>query len=435
MNIQEFITNENHLFIEKLSGESFHDTRIAYEAKINEFSENFLGPTINVLTYPLLFPYQVFEDLSEAGKIIFSAKKKILKRLSKFLSPEEIVSFLALPSTLTRCINWEYLWQSPIEVARYDFLVDRSGGVKFCEMYFGSPVSGSATFEIAQIFSNIFQKTDFREFLSRAYFQQPDADLAKAINHRYVKHNCSRVVILDHSINWEYRGFTQYAYSTIHKLLPWLNTVIKNEKTWPDKWTEGDFLYRILNFEDIQNDLQYQNYLINRSDHIFTTFEGEILSSKVWFYILYNSEYTSELTDREIQTIQTYIPYTCPVNNDNIDLLIRDKDRYVFKDSWSSGGKGVLTGSTYSTDELKIHLSKSPAGAWIAQEYIASAQVPIFNSKTLSIEGMNAVFALFHVEGQASGLLLRAHPSNIIVNVTKGARIGWAIPFSGSMVV
>ena len=428
LHVSKSITHENHLFGEMLINETLASARKEYERNIERFAKASFGSKFKLFPYPLLFPFQTFKDLSEAGETLFRIKKKILKALLKTLTPHECIAFLGLPPTLTSNIDWDTIPKSRIEVARHDFLVDRSGGVKFIEMFFGSPCSGSAGYGIARRFHAHFQGTDLDGLLVKGVFQNPDEDLARCIYRRYQKSQCARVVVLDSTHNWDYQGFTQFAFATIRRVCPDLEIVLRNEKTWPDGKTEHDLLYRILPFEDIQNDCHFQGHLRGLSGQMVTGFECEVLSSKSWFHILYDPEYTSELTDHEVRTIQKYIPCTYLVDEKNRDQLLQDKNQFVFKDSWSSGGRSVLMGVDYSTEALRTQLLQRPAGVWIAQAYIAPAKIPIFNPDTHAFEQMNTVFGIYQVDDRASGLLTRAHPTKLVVNTARGAGLGWALP-------
>ena len=72
-----------------------------------------------------------------------------------------------------------------------------------------------------------------------------------------------------------------------------------------------------------------------------------------WFSLLCDPEYQQLLDAEELAVIERYVPHTFDLTADNLASALADKDRLVFKRSYSYGGKEVFIGDQYSTERLR----------------------------------------------------------------------------------
>ena len=101
-----------------------------------------------------------------------------------------------------------------------------------------------------------------------------------------------------------------------------------------------------------------------------------------------------------------------------------DKDRLVFKRSYTYGGKGVLVGDQHSPEQLRTLLT-ADGSAWVAQRrvYTSSLELRAADGRTVPYL---FVLGMFLYGDQASGLLVRAAAHSPVVNVSQGGGAAWA---------
>src|SRR5581483_6441180 len=106
----------------------------------------------------------------------------------------------------------------------------------------------------------------------------------------------------------------------------------------------------------------------------------------------------------------------------NLDAAVADKDRLVFKRSYTYGGKGVLIGDEHPAGELRALLASS---GWVAQRRVYASSLDLRTA-----DGQTAPFSfalgMFLYGEHASGLLVRAAARSTVVNVSQGGGVSWA---------
>jgi uncharacterized circularly permuted ATP-grasp superfamily protein len=151
-------------------------------------------------------------------------------------------------------------------------------------------------------------------------------------------------------------------------------------------------------------------------------FEAELKMHRRWFSLLCDPGYRHLLDAEEQATIDRYVPHTFDVHAGNLDAAVADKDRLVFKRSYTYGGKGVLIGDEHPAAELRALLASS---AWVAQRRVHASSLDLRTA-----DGQTAPFSfalgMFLYGEHASGLLVRAAARSTVVNVSQGGGVSWA---------
>jgi uncharacterized circularly permuted ATP-grasp superfamily protein len=126
----------------------------------------------------------------------------------------------------------------------------------------------------------------------------------------------------------------------------------------------------------------------------------------------------------ELATIEQYVPHTYDLRPGTVDAAVADKDRLVFKRSYTYGGKGVLIGDQHSPGQLRALLT-ADGSAWVAQRrvYTSSLDLRAADGRTMPFY---LVLGMFLYGDQASGLLVRATARSPLVNVSQDGGASWA---------
>jgi uncharacterized circularly permuted ATP-grasp superfamily protein len=154
-------------------------------------------------------------------------------------------------------------------------------------------------------------------------------------------------------------------------------------------------------------------------------FEAELKMHRKWFSLLCDRAYHHLLDPTELAVIERYLPHTFELDQDNLRATLADKDDYVFKASYSYGGKGILMGAEHSREELEQRLGLAGIEAWTCQRVVptSSLQLP---SVTGEPARHNVVLGMFGYGENYSGLFVRGASGSQVVNVSQGGGVSWA---------
>lgn len=115
------------------------------------------------------------------------------------------------------------------------------------------------------------------------------------------------------------------------------------------------------------------------------------------------------------------------VTEENIAGLLRDKGRYMFKEAFSFGGAGVISGRDLDERTFAGTFEKASPNRWIAQEFLPQPEIPVMTGDDLSVMRQKTVFGLYGFSGRYSGLLVRSGTDSDVLNVKTGASMGWTL--------
>jgi uncharacterized circularly permuted ATP-grasp superfamily protein len=153
-------------------------------------------------------------------------------------------------------------------------------------------------------------------------------------------------------------------------------------------------------------------------------FEAELKMHRLWFALLCDPVYRHLFTADESAAVERYVPHTAVVTPDDLDAVLADKDRLVFKRSYSYGGKGVLLGDQYAPGQLRDLLTRD-ATAWIAQRRVPASPLDLPQTDG-STTPVHLVLGLFLYGDEAAGLLVRGTVDSAVVNLGRGGGMSWA---------
>ena len=111
------------------------------------------------------------------------------------------------------------------------------------------------------------------------------------------------------------------------------------------------------------------NAACDKKVRLIGDFFTQIIHNKVLYKIIHLPETLAMLTRKEQLYVYHHVPYTMMLSKDNIDDVIRNKDRWILKPEDSYGSKGVYAGVEYSQAEWEQKVRGVKMGEYILQEF------------------------------------------------------------------
>ncbi|CAN5463537.1 hypothetical protein BH10PSE19_BH10PSE19_00960 [soil metagenome] len=153
-----------------------------------------------------------------------------------------------------------------------------------------------------------------------------------------------------------------------------------------------------------------------------------VLENKSLFAVLSSQLFSYLFTSQEQKFLKTYIPHTTTKNliqGGSIvekEFFIQNKDKFVFKTTFSGAGLGVQLGKETTIDKWKI-LIENCQSDYIVQECITPMSIPLAipSSKGMfETARFNNCMVFFNVQGNLYGVISRLSNSSR-VNAMSGA--------------
>jgi len=151
-------------------------------------------------------------------------------------------------------------------------------------------------------------------------------------------------------------------------------------------------------------------------------FRSQIMHNKIFFGILCDAEKTDFLNSEEREFIKQHIPETFTLEEDRIQKVMAEKDRYVIKPEDSYGGRNVVCGSDLTADEWKNKLFDAwQKGNFLIQEFsnFTSKKLPVITDRKIEFKPFKTTLGLFVYNGRLQGLYSRAGSRNVIAGLVE----------------
>lgn len=382
-------------------------------------------------TTPLLFDREEYDSLVAAGRLLLMAQQKILKFLLATQSRHDVSEMFDVSETISRFINWENLVVGDHCIARFDIVPERQG-YWFCEINWDATVAGFEHFECMREYA---EQLDWP--LTRGQMP-PHLSIVKLISRVASTLDLTNVAICDWS-SYRNKGLFDFEilWQTVKTSLPNLDVRLLYEDNYPESWLSPEngsktLFYRGFMISDM-SDSGFMERVRTSKATIINTFESDIRSNKRWFAMFHDESFKHLLSEEERDVIRRYVPETVFVNESNLEYVLREKNRIVFKVNRSSGGNGVLVGAEYDAAALRDRLLDVGLDKWTAQKLIEAEQIKLPDDKREGLTDGRSVLGIYLIDDIPGGVSVRTSSTSRIVNVSQGsASCWWAIPLSAS---
>ncbi|HEU5271772.1 MAG TPA: hypothetical protein VFU36_17755 [Jatrophihabitans sp.] len=381
-----------------------------------------LGIGFPALPYYFRVDAATHRELAGATATLIGAQEKLFAAVCASRSPEELAELLQVPPTMAGLIDWPALASSSFRMLRAD-IIPTPGGYYFCEINHFSAVGGGEAYHSARLMA---------EMLGRSVpGVSPFRDLAYHYLAECRRSGLDRIVILDSAAHrklgfGEHRMLQDY----LRLMAPDLDVSYQDDLTYPAGWLKPaearrTLIHRLVTVDDTTDGGAFLVRLQELGATLSCGFEAELKMHRIWLSLLHDPDHRQLFDERELAVIDRYVPYTFQLGEHNLAAALADKDRYVFKTSYSYGGKGVLLGSEHSPDELAGALSVPGIRAWTGQRAVptSSLDLPTPDGGTARFY---FVLGMFGYGDNYNGLLVRGSLGSPVVNVSRGGGVSWA---------
>jgi len=157
----------------------------------------------------------------------------------------------------------------------------------------------------------------------------------------------------------------------------------------------------------------------------------KLFHKKAIFALLTDERYQTLFTAEEREAVRRHVPWTRRVTGgptafegktvDLLELVRRQRDRFVLKPNDDYGGSGVAVGWEGSDGEWDAMLQKALDGVYVVQERVpvARAVFPEIVDGTLALRELSVDMDPYIIAGEADGFLTRVAGTTLL-NVTAG---------------
>ena len=161
------------------------------------------------------------------------------------------------------------------------------------------------------------------------------------------------------------------------------------------------------------------------------SFRTKIPHKKSSFAVVSDERFSEIFTGEQLEMIKKHIPWTRRVreenvkyngvNHDLLELLRREKDKFLIKPNDDYGGHGIFLGWETEQGEWETALNNALENSFIAQERVAVEKVtiPAHDGEKITMTELLIDFDPFLFRGKVEGGLVRLSASSL-VNVAQG---------------
>ncbi len=360
--------------------------------------------------------------LERATRLLADAQDKVLAHLCATLTADELVTMFDVPAEMAAHVDWQALPSSGLRMLRAD-IIPTADGYWFCELNHFSGVGGGEAYHAAHLHAEILGRpvtgiSPFRQLALQYVTECRRAGL-------------TRIVVLD-TPGHRAQGYGQHLMLQryLRLLAPDIELAYHDELTYPAEWLEpGEagrtLVHRLVTFDDTTDNGAFLARLRACGAVLSCMFEAELKMHRRWFALLCDPAHHHLFTAEERAAVEQYVPHTTVVGPGDVDAMVADKDRLVFKRSYLYGGRGVLAGDQHTAEELRDLLTRDADATWYAQRRVYASTVDLPGEEGTS-EPYHLVLGMYLYGERASGVVVRGAVDSPVVNGSRSAGMSWA---------
>jgi len=386
---------------------------------------------------PHIIPRSQYDEVARAAEVIAASVERFVVHA---LSDERLLSTLALTEREVRMARIDPGYSRLCVTSRLDAYLS-ADGFQFLEYNAESPAGVADQMQLEKV---LFELPHVRDFLENHDHWRPEphrrllAALLDAYRSWGGEEDRPHIAIVDWAgvaTESEFRVLQQYFAAE------GCETIVCDP---------GDLSYRhgYLHAGDFRIDLVYKRVVIHEflercnEDHplaqayadgpacIVNSFRAKVAHKKAVFAVLTDPAYEHLFSAGELATFKRHIPWTRCVENREvvfeddrhnlIDLIRRQRRRFVLKPNDDYGGHGVFLGWETSADDWEGAITGALDRAYVVQERVPLKKIgmPAFDERAQNAE-VFVDFNPFLFNNEVEGALIRLSPSSLL-NVTAG---------------
>jgi hypothetical protein len=413
-------TEYNRAFLAEQRGGTCSPDYATAAAGANRLLDD-LGIAYRALPYYFRIDPQTHAELARATRVLVRAQEKLVEQVCRSFPAEELQRMFTVPAAMAAEMDWPNVAGRGLRMLRAD-IIPTEAGYFFCELNHFSGVGATEAYYSAYAMADLLGRSVAGISPIR---QQAHLYLTECRRGGF-----TRFVILDSTKHQPFGFGEKWVLQRYLRLMaPELEIHYCDEQTYREQWlapaeAARTLIHRLVTFDDTADEGAFLVAVRNSGATFSCLFEAELKMHRRWFSLLCDPEYQQLLDAEELAVIQRYVPHTFDLTADNLASALAEKDRLVFKRSYSYGGKEVFIGDQYSTERLS-ELLRIDISGWNCQRRVhtSSLELPGPDGQLLPFYFVLGMY--LYGEG-ASGLLVRGAANSPVVNVAQGGGVSWA---------
>jgi glutathionylspermidine synthase len=396
--------------------------------KLKNSTARYKGKIIDFLYQPMFFDSR---DIKQFKYIAEELSDIIEKCTTEFLSNPSFRKYFGYSEIMEELILLDPGYKIPAPIARFDLFYDEEN-FKICELN----GDGTSAMNEANTLEQIFLESQIIKELQKdfdIYFHELFLSWLNELLNIYREFGGKgkpNIAITDFSglgTNEEFDRFKNVfetqGYKTI--ICDPREMCYKNGRL-SVKGTHIHLVYRRAVNKEVESRITEVEDLIqayrDKAVCMVGPFRSQIMHNKIFFGILCDAEKTDFLNSEEREFIKQHIPETFTLEEDRIQKVMAEKDRYVIKPEDSYGGRNVVCGSDLTADEWKNKLFDAwQKGNFLIQEFsnFTSKKLPVITDRKIEFKPFKTTLGLFVYNGRLQGLYSRAGSRNVIAGLVE----------------
>lgn len=389
---------------------------------------------------PVKFLYQPFfftdEDIQRFRDLVKTFGGILEKVIQRYIMEPDYRKHFGFSSFLEELILKDPGYLHPFPMARFDVFYHKDGSFQFCELNADGSSGMVESRELDQIIYDSLALDRYKEDYDFHTFELFDSWIDTLIEnyHQFSKSKKSpQVAIVDffedkppsEFIEFQ-KAFEKRGYSTII-VDPRKLELKENHLYYKD--FRIDCIYRravTWEVEKHQEEVQdFVNAYLQGKVCVVGSFRSQIIHNKIIFSVLHDEQATDFLTLEDRQFINKHIPYTVffdPKEPRLLEMILKNKDRYVLKPSDKYACHGVSVGKDYLSEQWRQFAEEELDEAYLIQEFcnVPTMEMAVFSKDQVKFQECNYITGLYVYNGKFQGIYHRAGRENIIGSLVEG---------------
>lgn len=406
-----------------------------YEA-VGNSNAVYKGKQLPYLYYPTIYSEDDLKIFNQMTESIFHI---VNKSIEIYLKHPEVRYIWDFEPRLEELIVLPHRYKANVPMGRFDFFYYPDGHYKFCELNTDGTSAMNEETPLSDILMDSYAMKYFRENykIERYELYQSWVDEVASIYEEFVqgggeKSNQPYVIIMDFMSKGsphEFEAFKEVFLSSgfdCDIVSPDALIFKDGRLYYGDK--KIDIIYRRLVTRDMMDRYDELQPLIQgikaNETCIIGSIKSQIVHTKKYFEALHHDVVRQYFTEDEQAYIDAHIPYTkALVMDDNFEMYVREKDRYIIKPVDYYASKGVYAGKEFDPQSWKDLLVSSMEVGYIIQEFCGKSvneNLYFHEDGSFEIATVNNITGLFMYNEKMKGLFTRAGFNAVISDLNDG---------------
>ncbi|HEY8364216.1 MAG TPA: glutathionylspermidine synthase family protein [Haloplasmataceae bacterium] len=416
--------NETYINIVK-QHDFFSDFR-ELEYKINHCNVIYKGKPVPFLYNPMFFTKHDLHNFSNIAQMIMNIGNKVV---NEYVRDVNFRRKFAFPKNLEDLILIDQGYKVNTPIGRFDIFYDGEN-FSFCELN----TDGSSAMNEDNTFARFFLESAPIKLMKEKYhidylecidkWVEESLKIYQEFNHNNKKPTVAIVDFIESATTSEFKEFKKaYEKKGYKTFICDIRELVYHNGKLLYQGEVIDLIYRRAVTKEV---IEHYNEVLafieaykNKAVCVVGSFKSQIMHNKVIFKVLHDEDTLQLLTKEEQEFVQRHIPLTKLLEEDSVNEVIKNKDKYILKPLDLYGSRGVFAGLDYDNDKWIEVVKKCVKNDYLYQEYVKPYTRDFINyvNGKVCVNRYKCLIGLFIYNEEFSGLYTRVGENNIISEI------------------